>query len=784
MNVGESFNSFLDFYEALQAFQNANFVKFYVAKSVILNGEPSENFKYKFAIFKCIHNGKFYSKSRGHRKTNTFRDNCSAFFRLKYCAATKKLIVVTSNNRHSHISSKSNFDRLPQNRKFNNEERQFVEDAISMKASGSLIANRLNEKSGKSFVAKDINNIRPHLNITNMNGDLNELYESLKSFPHIAQFYVDENNQLEGMFFQTENMRTWFSNYPEVVFIDATYKLNDRNMPLLFMCVMDGDGRTQIACLAVIKSENIQSLSKILKTFTEKNVNSKNVRVVIMDKSFAEYNTVKTFFPQADIQICIFHVLQIFRREVTTAKRSITKLQRNQALKILSRMVYVQTEEEYNSLYNELIDMNCQKLTEYFDENWNTIEMRTRWAGYFTHKYLNFQNYTNNRIESINQKLKLVVTPYSTFNNFVTDVIKCSLMLQHNRDHQHIYRQLKRPVETFPIESSEFKYRETLTEFAFTHVLDELHNMNDLHILAKENEIIAFSRRPKSSNSQSNISYSTRSNSCTCSFFLNMDLPCRHLMEFHRSTNETTFLPQFCHKRWLKEHLRKTLEETTRDRIMTENEKFAKANQISNELVVSLSQKPNTMFQYYMKQISKMIDLIKNNKSCAVSTIEVKNKFKETYYIIIINAILLQDVENIINNETSNRMLNSQIEHQPQIQTQDCEAENERLNNERQVVDEDRINEIMSMLQRNDLVRIFFFLNVISFSYKFTSFQPDEYLDENSNDNTMEEEYLDHEIQNETAVSHDSTVNLDNSIFFLYILILFHFRSRRQDIIL
>ena len=39
--------------------------------------------------------------------------------------------------------------------------------------------------------------------------------------------YADENKILKGILFQTQEMHRSFAAYPELVLIDATYKLND-----------------------------------------------------------------------------------------------------------------------------------------------------------------------------------------------------------------------------------------------------------------------------------------------------------------------------------------------------------------------------------------------------------------------------------------------------------------------------------------------------------------------------------------------------------------------------
>lgn len=57
----------------------------------------------------------------------------------------------------------------------------------------------------------------------------------------------EEDNELVGLFYQDEDMKNAFKNYPEIVFVDAIHKTNDRRLPLYFICVEDSNGYTEVA---------------------------------------------------------------------------------------------------------------------------------------------------------------------------------------------------------------------------------------------------------------------------------------------------------------------------------------------------------------------------------------------------------------------------------------------------------------------------------------------------------------------------------------------------------
>ena len=61
---------------------------------------------------------------------------------------------------------------------------------------------------------------------------------------------------LKAIYFQTPEMKNIFASYPELLLIDATYKLNDLHMPLYVLMVVDGNGESEIVCLWLTQFED------------------------------------------------------------------------------------------------------------------------------------------------------------------------------------------------------------------------------------------------------------------------------------------------------------------------------------------------------------------------------------------------------------------------------------------------------------------------------------------------------------------------------------------------
>ena len=84
----------------------------------------------------------------------------------------------------------------------------------------------------------------------------------------------------------------------------------------------------------------------------------------------------------------------------------------------------------------------------------------------------NFLNRTNNRLESINAKLKSVVTRYSDMVSF-QDLMKCIASLKAVQNQRALNTISKTPLTSYQTDSHK-KYGKLLTPFAYSHMKKEL----------------------------------------------------------------------------------------------------------------------------------------------------------------------------------------------------------------------------------------------------------------------------------------------------------------------
>ena len=149
--------------------------------------------------------------------------------------------------------------------------------------------------------------------------------------------------------------------------------------------------------------------------FKEHNKAWSNTEVVMTDKDMTERRVVTAAFPQANLHLCLFHTLRSFSREVTQ-KLGVRAGVRDALLAISNAMANARSEEVFEQQCALLQGM--QATSRYFECNWLHIE---EWVACHKSRHFKLDEQTNNRLESLNGKIKYVCARYSSLDKFFTD---------------------------------------------------------------------------------------------------------------------------------------------------------------------------------------------------------------------------------------------------------------------------------------------------------------------------------------------------------------------------
>ncbi|CAK9301941.1 unnamed protein product [Gordionus sp. m RMFG-2023] len=197
-------------------------------------------------------------QSRGIRSSSSLRKECIFMFTV-FLQCDKlnvySLDIVTFVKDHkNHDLDKKLYEMLSKQRRLSPIKKQIVEQAITFKANKVKIQEYV-LNSGQMMTLRDIHNISAKLNKPSDNVLLDVINQLREDNGAVVEI-LENDSELLGIYFQDASMLHYLKYYPEVIFIDATYKLNNLGMPLFILLVIDSHGQSQIVALWLVKAES------------------------------------------------------------------------------------------------------------------------------------------------------------------------------------------------------------------------------------------------------------------------------------------------------------------------------------------------------------------------------------------------------------------------------------------------------------------------------------------------------------------------------------------------
>ena len=442
------------------------------------------------------------------------------------------------------------------------------------------------------------------------------------------QVLADDDGLLKAIYYQDSTMKQKFEYFPELVLVDATYKLNDLRMPVFLQLVIDGNGESEIVVVFVVGSEDGETISSLVTMFKQQNPAWDKTRTILTDKDFMERSVYSEQFPNASLQLCLFHVLKSMRREIHCEKMNIRLEQKNVCLEILQKMAYSNNEDEYTQNYELLQDTKIQPVIDYIDHSWHPI--KEEWVVGLKHS-VHYSNNTTNRLESINQKLKQVISKFSNLNNFFQDLELVIHSLRQERDSRLSMALVKRTVVPFPPGSPEVKFSQFLTPHAFQIVLKQI-ELSSKVVISEEccdHDVVTLQ-------TSSGVTHVT-STSCTCQFSAMNQLPCRHIFALRAKQDQPIYFEDAVSNRWRLDYYRHhaslaqdidtnyqtaTVYVQPQQAIMTQSQKYKKAFVEAQKLATLASEVSTVRFTERLKVLRQLTKLWESGQQAAVISTE------------------------------------------------------------------------------------------------------------------------------------------------------------------
>ncbi|XP_050053743.1 uncharacterized protein LOC114128013 isoform X3 [Aphis gossypii] len=411
-------------------------------------------------------------------------------------------------------------------------------------------------------------------------------------------------------------MKNNFAAFPEIVFLDGTYKLLNFNGIVYLFLVEDSVGSSEIAGVGILVGEVKQYIDWLISSFKIKNENSNLINSFMTDKDENMRNVLNSHFPEANLNLCKFHVFQIFKREITTTKLGINPTEKSVSLEYLQKISYSKSPEEYNDNYEIMTELLPIQVMQYYNLNWHPI--KKQWVDGFISK--NFLNFTNNRTESLNRNLKSIIKKLSSLQEFLENLFVELQIERTERDHRAMKTIHKLPVINSTIAPIKI-YSNILTQFAFDLV---------------EKEYLASINIKNNNDTNLNIT----DLNCSCTFNRNMGLPCRHIFNMRINKKLDIFDEQLCIPRWTKkyllekqnvfqllnneDHLQESLIKVmpTLRAPKSTFEKYKHASLFTNQLSKLISEVGQKAFNYRIEIVKQILKIWESNKEFIVIPID------------------------------------------------------------------------------------------------------------------------------------------------------------------
>ena len=219
---------------------------------------------------------------------------------------------------------------------------------LQIQGNAKLIQRKLERNTGKNATLKDISNIKQRMKYEISKNDLEPVINFLKSKANsTVEVFFSKENEFLGIVYQDEYMKNLYNMFPEILLVDATYKLLDLRIPVYLLLAVDGNRLSEIVALFMLTEETKETIQTVLNVFKVKNESWEKTKIIMSDKDFVEREAFKDCSTNASLLICLYHTLRSFLREVTCEKMGITSAQRLHTLEILQKIAYSKNDAEY-----------------------------------------------------------------------------------------------------------------------------------------------------------------------------------------------------------------------------------------------------------------------------------------------------------------------------------------------------------------------------------------------------------------------------------------------------
>jgi MULE transposase domain/FAR1 DNA-binding domain len=246
------------------------------------------------------------------RQTGTRMTGCPFEIRL-HRTEYRTWQVKVYNPNHNHPPSESAAQHA-QYRRPNNAQKALIHSLTASGVAPRFVVAALLEKDPESLVSTtEVYNEVARIKKVRLNGltPIEALVMELLNDDDWAVWYTtDDIGHVNFLFFTHDEAIDLAQENPDVILIDATYRTNRYNMPLLHFMTVTAVGRTTSIALCFLPAENETTYRKAIHAFKDLVMGDIKVEAFLTDDETALKTALSSIFPGVPQLLCLWHVNQ------------------------------------------------------------------------------------------------------------------------------------------------------------------------------------------------------------------------------------------------------------------------------------------------------------------------------------------------------------------------------------------------------------------------------------------------------------------------------------------
>ncbi|XP_045027121.1 uncharacterized protein LOC116919332 [Daphnia magna] len=312
--------------------------------------------------------------------------------------------------------------------------------------------------------------------------------------------------------------------------MDGTYDTNNLGFSLYHLLGVDNNGENQPLTQFFTKTETKEAIVEFLRIFTENN-DASITKVTITDKDCSEIAALEEYFPEATHILCHFHVLKAVdaRLNKKVDGKGLTEQCKDKIREHFRKALYAETDAAFEHDKQHLLNQGKgeESLSSYFQLNWFNIA--PKWTTLGRRHLPTFGNNTTNRLERFHHIIKEIFLKTKRLDLVIRHLLDNIKLRMTERKLKQKIRELRFPHKNTKTNPLFQDYQRKISPFAWSLVAEKI------GIVTKKKISYSYIQKDEVYDIKSrNYNYRTRTDltKCTCQFFSNYGLPCRHIIFF------------------------------------------------------------------------------------------------------------------------------------------------------------------------------------------------------------------------------------------------------------